>query len=254
MLAALKKQVFSIAPVCTPSKTYTGMRASAHFCVLASECPVVSSILTTELLHRRDRPFGCLLVIYSVLLLCGDLTKSLISVFLAERRFRLLRLAFSTVPALSIASYTPALRPNLHGFDGSTFSVCLIYQYKALRVATTLAHKQEWNGVMTYVVDGPTFWVQTGDLQMPRAPCSRKTTRTPHACTYILGVLILICTLVGTYFVCCFVQGSPRCAMLCCAVLCSRFNDIHTRTVHTKTAASHARGHTCWRSPTLYAC
>ena len=45
---------------------------------------------------------------------------------------------------------------------------------------------QEWNG-MTDVVDGPTFKVQAGDLQMPRAPCSRKTTRTPHACTYIPG-------------------------------------------------------------------
>ena len=38
---------------------------------------------------------------------------------------------------------------------------------------------------------------------MPRAPCSRKTTRAPHACTYVLG--------------------SPLCAgviALCCAVLC----------------------------------
>ena len=55
------------------------------------------------------------------------------------------------------------------------------FAYRAVPTAM-LAHKGEWNG-MTYVVDGPTFQVQTGDLQTPRAPCSRKTTRTPHACT-----------------------------------------------------------------------
>ena len=76
----------------------------------------------------------------------------------------------------------------------------------------TLAHKEEWNGI-TDVVDGPTFWERTGDLQKPRAPCSRKTTWTPHACTYIL----FLCTLIGTYLVCCFVQGD--CAVLCCAIL-----------------------------------
>ena len=50
----------------------------------------------------------------------------------------------------------------------------------------TLAHKEEWSGMTDDVVDGPTFYVQTGDLEMPRAPCSRKTTPMPHACTYIL--------------------------------------------------------------------
>ena len=47
-----------------------------------------------------------------------------------------------------------------------------------------------------------------GDLQMPRAPCSRKTTRAPQ-CTYIYTVLLskLVCTLIGTYLVCCFVPG-----------------------------------------------
>ena len=35
---------------------------------------------------------------------------------------------------------------------------------------------------------GSRFWVQTDDLRMPRAPCSRITTRTPHACTkYVPG-------------------------------------------------------------------
>ena len=41
-----------------------------------------------------------------------------------------------------------------------------------------------------------------------------------HACTYLIN---LIRTVIGTYLVCCFVQGGLR-----CAVLCSRFNDIHT--------------------------
>ena len=40
--------------------------------------------------------------------------------------------------------------------------------------------RMELNHRYVGVLDGPTFWVQTGDLQMPRAPCSRKTTRTPH--------------------------------------------------------------------------
>ena len=57
---------------------------------------------------------------------------------------------------------------------------------------------------------------------MPREPCSRKTNGTQHACTYTL----LIRTLIGTYLVCCLVQGGLRCALLC-----SRFNDnVHTRT------------------------
>ena len=43
--------------------------------------------------------------------------------------FGLLRLAFSTVPALPIASYTLALRPNPRGFDGSTFSLRLTPMY-----------------------------------------------------------------------------------------------------------------------------
>ena len=71
-------------------------------------------------------------------------------------------------------------------------------------------------------VDGPTFSVQTGDLPMPRALCSRKTNGTQHACTY---VCFFVRTLIGTDLVCCLVQGGLRCALLC-----SRFNDIHTRT------------------------
>ena len=51
---------------------------------------------------------------------------------------------------------------------------------------------------------------------MPRAPCSRKTNGTQHACTYIL---LLIRTLIGTDLVCCLVQGGLRCALLCFAVL-----------------------------------
>ena len=59
--------------------------------------------------------------------------------------------------------------------------------------------------------------MQTGDLQMPRAPCSRKTNGTQHACTYIL---LFIRTPMGTYLVCCFVQGGLRgCAVLCFALL-----------------------------------
>ena len=66
-----------------------------HCCVSAGECGVVSSISTIELLHRRDRPFGCLrLDIVLVLLLRGDLAKSLSSALLAELRFRAPPLCF----------------------------------------------------------------------------------------------------------------------------------------------------------------
>ena len=57
---------------------------------------------------------------------------------------------------------------------------------------------------------------------MPRAPCSRKTNGTQHACTTY--ILLLIRTLIGTYLACCLVQGRLRCALLC-----SRSNDIRTR-------------------------
>ena len=82
----------------------------------------------------------------------------------------------------------------------------------------TLAHMEEWNW-MTDVVDGPTFQVQTGDLQITRAPCSRKTTRTPHACTYIL-VFVYILWSAHTWFAA-LCRGD--CAALCGAVLCSRY-------------------------------
>ena len=87
-----------------------------------------------------------------------------------------------------------------------TYHITRCFVYRAVPPATH-AHKDEWNG-MAYIcmkiVEGLTFWVQTGDLQMPRAPCSRKTTRTSHAYTYIL---VSICILIGTYLVYCFVQG-----------------------------------------------
>ena len=63
---------------------------------------------------------------------------------------------------------------------------------------------------------------------MPRAPCSRKTARTPHACTYknyscdtypdrpVLG--LLLCTEAIAW--CCAVLC---CAVQCCAVLYSQF-------------------------------
>ena len=69
---------------------------------------------------------------------------------------------------------------------GKGFSRIYTRQQKALRSAPARyryarsQHKEEWKG-MADVADGPTFEVQTDDLQMPRAPCSRLTTRTPHA-------------------------------------------------------------------------
>ena len=58
---------------------------------------------------------------------------------------------------------------------------------------------------------------QTGDLQIPRAPCYGETTRTPHACT---SMLPFVCILHR------HVLGLRLCAeviALCCAVLCSRY-------------------------------
>ena len=65
----------------------------------------------------------------------------------------------------------------------------------------------------------------TGNSQMPRAPCSRKTNGTRHACTYIL-LLILVRTLIGACWVCCFVQRGLR----CCAVLCFVVLAVHHHT------------------------
>ena len=59
---------------------------------------------------------------------------------------------------------------------------------------------------------------------MPRALRSRKTNWTQHACTYMCFV---VRTLIGTNLVCCLVQGGLRCALLC-----SWFNVIHTRTYY----------------------
>ena len=55
-----------------------------------------------------------------------------------------------------------------------------------------------------------------------RVPCSRKTTRTPHACIYV--DLWIVLRLARTQE-CCFMQGLIVlcCAGLCCAVLCSRY-------------------------------
>ena len=75
----------------------------------------------------------------------------------------------------------------------------LLYTGTAVPPAT-LAHKEAWVGITDRCkVDGPTFYVQTGDLQMPRTPCSMKTNGTQHACTH---VHLLIRTRIGTYLVC----------------------------------------------------
>ena len=87
----------------------------------------MSPISITELLHRRDRLFGCLpLESFLVVLLRGDVGKNLISASLAELGFRVAPPCFSTVPAFPIVSYTPELLPDPRGFDGSTFSVRII--------------------------------------------------------------------------------------------------------------------------------
>ena len=64
---------------------------------------------------------------------------------------------------------------------------------------------------------------------MPRAACSRKTTRTPHECTYIL---IWIRSLVGTYvlgLLLCAGVIALRGAVLCCA----RGSDTHGQRTRT---------------------
>ena len=88
--------------------------------------------------------------------------------------------------------------------------------YKAVPPAR-LAHKGEWNG-MADDLDGPTSWVQVGHLQMPRAPCSRKTTWAPHACIKYVHTFFGYVLLIGTYLVCCFVRRAV--IALCCPVLC----------------------------------
>ena len=93
--------------------------------------------------------------------------------------------------------------------------------YNALRVrvaggSVRYGSSQQWNR-MTEVVDCPTFEVQTGDLRMARAPRSRKTTRTPHACTYIHTVDMDSDRHVLHFMLCAGVST------LCCAALCSRY-------------------------------
>ena len=98
-----------------------------------------------------------------------------------------------------------------------------------------MKHGLEWQTEdVANKVEGSTFLVQTGDLQMLRAPCSRKTNGTQHAYTwYVQTCFDTYDTLIGTYLVCCFVQEGLRCALLC-----SRFNDIHARTYYCGTAVS----------------
>ena len=73
---------------------------------------------------------------------------------------------------------------------------------------------------------------------MPRAPCSRKTTRTPYACTYI-PVLVLVCTLISTYLVCCFVQGWLRCAVLYSRYCCCRYSTTYLYEYMLRGCAQH---------------
>ena len=72
----------------------------------------------------------------------------------------------------------------LHATDSETprrFRSTVLYTRRfACRAVlpATLAHSER-----SQQIDGPNVWVQTGDLQMPRVPCSRKTTPTPPALT-----------------------------------------------------------------------
>ena len=107
--------------------------------------------------------------------------------------------------------------------------MCIRDSYTGTAVPpATLARKEACIGITDRCkVDGSTFSVKTGDLPMPRALRSRKTNWTQHACTYMC---LVVRTLIGTNLVCCLVQGG--CAVLCCALLCSWFNVIHTRTYY----------------------
>ena len=104
------------------------MRASVHCCVPVIECHGLSPISRTEVLHRREQPYGCLLLDTCLVLLRGDLSKSFISPIPAEIRFRdpPPSYLYGSRPP-DVVSYTPALRPNGRSFDGWTYSVRLIY-------------------------------------------------------------------------------------------------------------------------------
>ena len=105
------------------------MRSSVVSCVPTSIYGVVSFIIKTELPNRRDLLYGWLLQeVYFARLQRGDLAKRSVSALPTEPRFRAPpHFDFCTVPALPIASYTPALRPNPGCFDGSMFAVRLVY-------------------------------------------------------------------------------------------------------------------------------
>ena len=54
------------------------------------------------------------------------------------------------------------------------------HTYASRRPLATLVHEEEWNGT-----GGPNNYVQTGDLQMPRAPCPTQENN-PHVVrTYV---------------------------------------------------------------------
>ena len=97
--------------------------------------------------------------------------------------------------------------------------------------------------------------MQIDDLQMPRAPCSRKTTRTLHAC------IIQICTKDKEQS--CIVlrlercSGNPfaHCQLLLVVVCVSDREDFDFLVVFLNTAkCTYTCSTTCWLSPTLPAC
>lgn len=57
-----------------------------------------------------------------------------------------------------------------------SYQVCLYYAQATSRSERLLAREN-----VAKSIDGPNVQVQTGDLEMPNAPCSKKTTPTTNA-------------------------------------------------------------------------
>ena len=107
-------------------------------------------------------------------------------------------------------------------FVQATAVLFLLYTGTAVPPAT-LAHKEAWIGLTDRYILGANRRLANAKSAM------LQENKLDAAGMHV--ILLLIRTLIGTYLGCCFVQGGWR-----CSVLCSRFNDIHSRSYYCGTA------------------
>ena len=104
-------------------------------------------------------------------------------------------------------------------YNDERTDVCYVV-YKALPVAGGSACYARSQG-RTERKDKRSRWsnILGSNRRLANAKSSMLQESNHAPCTYVRTylVLFLICTVIGAYFVCCFVQGVLRCAVLCCA-------------------------------------